>query len=235
MFCPLMFGVLESLINWTYEWCGSTQVVIPTATTCLLLVISVVSVHLILWKGRAVVSAIYYRFTEEHLLDKLYKAVQDDDVPRAVSILERNPSLTNTFKEPEGYTPFMAACANANTQLVRFMLRMGANVALKSKNNETAFYLTAFYYVQNKNCKNATCIRELFHAGANIDEPGRNDFTPLQMAAIFGHVPLIKWLLLKKAKMDTWPHPHLLAKTQGHQEAANLLATTVHIRSIRSK
>ncbi|KAL1488441.1 hypothetical protein ABEB36_014912 [Hypothenemus hampei] len=122
---------------------------------------------------------------------KLYKACEENDTITCIAILKKRPHYVNRFKLPEGYTPFMMACAYVNTPLVKYMLEIGAQVSLKSKNNETPFYLAAFYHIRNKDSTNASCIRELYYAGANINEPTRN-ITPLQLAAIFGHTSLVK-------------------------------------------
>nr|XP_023016781.1 ankyrin repeat and KH domain-containing protein mask-like isoform X2 [Leptinotarsa decemlineata] len=98
-----------------------------------------------------------------------------------------------------------------------------ADVKLKSRKNESPFYLAAFYYIRHPQYKNATCIRELYYAGANIDEPNNKGLTPLQMAATFGHTPLAKWLLLKNASMKTTPDPYVIACSQGHQDTAFLI------------
>ncbi|KAL1488440.1 hypothetical protein ABEB36_014912 [Hypothenemus hampei] len=162
---------------------------------------------------------------------KLYKACEENDTITCIAILKKRPHYVNRFKLPEGYTPFMMACAYVNTPLVKYMLEIGAQVSLKSKNNETPFYLAAFYHIRNKDSTNASCIRELYYAGANINEPTRN-ITPLQLAAIFGHTSLVKWLLIKKATVNTNPHPYFLAKNQGHHETANLIACAEQFKSI---
>lgn len=59
--------------------------------------------------------------------------------------------------------------------------------------------------------------------------------TPLQMAAIFGHVPLIKWLVLKNADLKVRPDPYFLALYQGHLDAANFIASVKKIKSIAFK
>lgn len=43
------------------------------------------------------------------------------------------------------------------------------------------------------------------------------------MAAMFGHISLIKWLLYKNVSTNVLPHPFLIAMAQGHQEAAKIL------------
>ncbi|XP_056644715.1 ankyrin-1-like isoform X2 [Diorhabda sublineata] len=145
--------------------------------------------------------------------------IKDKDTVRCVECLEQYPQSVNMFNK-DGYTPFLIACANGNTQIVKVMLRKGADIKLKSKYNESPFYLATFYYIKYPHLKNATCLRELYYAGANIDEPNNKGLTPLQMAAMFGHTSLAKWLLRKHASTNVIPDPYLIAISQGHQGTA---------------
>lgn len=43
------------------------------------------------------------------------------------------------------------------------------------------------------------------------------------MAAMFGHTPLVKWLMNKSAATNIIPNPFLLAVAQGHTETARVL------------
>lgn len=87
---------------------------------------------------------------ESASFSKLYKAVECDDVVTVMRILNQHPDYVNKFKKPEGYTPFMVACAKANTQMVKYMLNKGADVSMKSKNNETPFHLAVFFCIMHK-------------------------------------------------------------------------------------
>lgn len=70
--------------------------------------------------------------------------------------------------------------------------------------------------------KNASCIRELFYAGADINEPNDKGLNPLQMAAMFGHSSLVKWLLCKNSTINVKLHPLLIAAAQGHKETVDV-------------
>ncbi|XP_066145017.1 ankyrin repeat domain-containing protein 22-like [Euwallacea fornicatus] len=226
-----MFSIFHVSVSNITEWCaqGLSEV---TKSIWAISILVIYGCILLLMKIYGYLKPCF----DKKDFNMLYQAAQQNDLIRVITILNQCPSYVNKFKYPEGYTPFMVACANANTQMVRYMLKMGANVALKSKADETPFYLTAFYYVQNMNCKNATCIRELYYAGAKIDEPGKSNITPLQMAAAFGHTALIKWLLLKNTNMKkSCSYAYLLAKSQGHNEAANIIRGSMQIKSINCK
>lgn len=83
--------------------------------------------------------------------------------------------------------------------------------------------MACFFYVKNPHLKDASCIRDLYYAGVDINEPNYKGLTPIQMAAMFGHTPLVKWLLHKNASTNVLPNPFLIAVTQGHQETASVL------------
>lgn len=91
----------------------------------------------------------------------------------------------------------------------------GANISLTTNRRESAFYLAAYNRICNRQSSDASCLHALYHAGANIDLPNERGFTPLQMAAMFGHTALVKWLLSKKADNTVFPNPILLARWQG--------------------
>lgn len=77
------------------------------------------------------------------------------------------------------------------------------------------FYLSAYYLVRNPTSKDATCLRLLFYSGCNINEKNLSGYTPLHLAAYFGHIPLIKWLLWKGADPNIEPLPAGLALSNG--------------------
>lgn len=96
------------------------------------------------------VHRILLTYLESASFSELYKATERDDVITIMRILNQHPDYVNKFKKPEGYTPFMVACAKANTQIVKYMLTKGANVSMKSKNNETPFHLAVFFCIMHK-------------------------------------------------------------------------------------
>lgn len=81
--------------------------------------------------------------------------------------------------------------------------------------NETAFYLAAYNRITDPGNMDASCLHALYHAGVNIDARTSKGYTALQMAATFGHTPLIKWLLAKGASTAGHPDPYVLARSRG--------------------
>lgn len=63
--------------------------------------------------------------------------------------------------------------------------------------------------------RDATCLHALYHAGADIDATNDKGMTPLQLAAVFGHTSLVKWLLSKGANPKVRPDPYILAQSRG--------------------
>ncbi|CAH1990284.1 unnamed protein product [Acanthoscelides obtectus] len=170
-------------------------------------------------------------FPNTRVVDQLCKFIEEGDTVMSVKLLEKYPKYINAYNNM-GYTPFLVACANGQAQILKLMLKKGADVKRKSKQFESAFYLATFYYIKNPHIKNATCIRDLYYAGANIDEPNAKGLTPLQMAAMFGHTPLVRWLLQKNATVVSAPDPYMLALSQGYQDTATVILTHTHKKFI---
>lgn len=68
----------------------------------------------------------------------------------------------------------------------------------------------------------AACLHPLYYAGADINLPSGNGYTPLQLAAMFGHTRLVKWLISKGADVNVYPSPVLLARSQGNFQISSL-------------
>ncbi|VEN48625.1 unnamed protein product [Callosobruchus maculatus] len=220
-------GVKRLFLVQSLKWCNSYDSIVTTMWIWFLLCFY--AIFLIMLKLFAKL------YLNTRIVDELCKCIEEGDTVRCVKLLdEYDPNYINVYNR-NGYTPFLVACANGQTQIIKLMLKKGANVKLKSKQFESAFYLTTFYYIKNPHIKNATCIRELYYAGANIDEPNAKGLTPLQMAAMFGHTPLVRWLLLKNASAVTAPDPYMLAISQGHQETAKIIHAHTHGLAIEFK
>ncbi|CAH0547998.1 unnamed protein product [Brassicogethes aeneus] len=161
---------------------------------------------------------------------RLAEAIEKNRVTEVCWVLNSRPELINEPIDCKGYTPFMLACARNRAQLVKWMLSKGADVHKKTPNNDSVFYLAVFYFIDNRSEVDCPCIRELYYAGADINAPNCNGYTPLQLAAMFGHTPLVKWLLNKNANLTGTPHPYAIADSQGHRDTASAIADWVQER-----
>ncbi|GJQ76933.1 hypothetical protein Trydic_g15131 [Trypoxylus dichotomus] len=164
----------------------------------------------------------------------LYEAVSTSNNIEAIRIMRKCPSSINTFNTMEGYTPFLKACLNGNTQLVKYMLAVGADLNISSYRNESPFYLAIYNHIKHPNSKDASCIHSLFYAGANINAINEKGYSPLQLACSYGHTSLVKWLMEKGADADVLPDPYLLARMQGHINTA-LMFKNLKCKRIKNK
>lgn len=92
---------------------------------------------------------VLWRRLQSPHFEQLYRAVEKRDLLAALCLLRRYPQYINRFKRPDGYTPFMVACALGHTALVKTMLRLGADLRLKSAQHETVLQLAAFHYIKH--------------------------------------------------------------------------------------
>ncbi|KAL0931741.1 uncharacterized protein CTRU02_212694 [Colletotrichum truncatum] len=103
---------------------------------------------------------------------------------------------------------------------------MSLLLSLKVPVNEVDMYgETALHVAARSGCE--TCIRSLFHAGADIDVQSRQEWTPLMLAARYGHVEAVVELIRDGASLNQrgfhgWTALHV-AGQHGHQEVRNLL------------
>lgn len=103
------------------------------------------------------------------------------------------------------------------------MLNRGANIRIKSNTNDSVFHLAVSYHINNANERNASCLWLLHRAGADINEPNHSGLSPLQIAALFGHTDLVKWLLNKNASLNVEPHPYVIARYYGNTSKFSLI------------
>lgn len=91
----------------------------------------------------------------------------------------------------------------------------GANVHQTTDRGETGLYLAVSHHIRHPDTKDASCIHALYHAGVDINAVTYNGYTALQLAAVFGHTPLVCWLLSKNARNIGYPDAYMLARSQG--------------------
>lgn len=86
---------------------------------------------------------------------------------------------------------------------------------IRTLRGETAFYLACYNLIENPASDDARCIRALYHAGCDINLKTNVGYAPIQLAALFGHTPLVAWLLDKNVDLNLKPSPRLLAEQYG--------------------
>lgn len=101
-------------------------------------------------------------------------------------------------------------------QCLYTMQFLGADLSLTTNRRESAFYLATYNRICNPESTDMSCLYVLYYAGADKDLPNANGFTPLQLAAVFGHTSLARWLLARGCSTTVFPKPALLARSQGN-------------------
>ncbi|KAK9877124.1 hypothetical protein WA026_016870 [Henosepilachna vigintioctopunctata] len=160
----------------------------------------------------------------EAILYKIMLSISPWNNVDALHLIHNNTKYVNCAMGEYMYTPFLLACYHGNTPLVKYMLSVGADIKSKTSRGESPFFLAVAHLIKNPFSVDATCIRELFYAGCNINEPNIKGYTPLHLAAAFGHRTLIKWLLEKGANAMVLPSPVQIASSRGHFQAASLIS-----------
>lgn len=76
-------------------------------------------------------------------------------------------------------------------------------------------YLAVYFLCKYREEKDASLIRTLYYCGCDMNIKNKKGYTPLHLAAYFGHVPLINWLISKGADVNIPPLSSGLALANG--------------------
>jgi ankyrin repeat protein len=181
----------------------------------------------------AVLMAAYYRANDikQLLIERgaeldVFEACAVGDVLRVRRIVDAEPQTVSKYNY-EGYTPLGLASHFGNIEIVRFLLRSGADVGQLSKDgklNNTALHAAI--------AGNHQDVAELLLAnGANANSVCygslRSGFTALHVAGYFGRLSIIKLLLEHGADPTVLnaagQTAEECARNRGHLEAAEML------------
>lgn len=90
-------------------------------------------------------------------------------------VIAKKPSIVNVT-DSDGYTPLHKACYNNNVEMVKLLLRHGANLEARTELGWTPLHSA---------CKwnNAECVALLLQHGADINAHSQGDQTPLHITA----------------------------------------------------
>ena len=157
-------------------------------------------------------------------LDKvdIYEAVAADLLEDTIDLLDKNPALLDQYS-PHGFTPLAMATHFGNEDIVRFLLRSGANPNLASQNG---YHVYPLYTAIDSNFEGIA--KMLVEAGAEVEVIQASKMTPLHAAAQNGNIEMLILLLERGAsvdiKNDSGRTPADLAFEKGHHEIAKILA-----------
>ena len=152
----------------------------------------------------------------------IYEAASANLLEEMTSLLTENPDLLSQYS-PHGFTALSMAVHFGNEDIVRYLLRHGADPHLFSQNGYRVFPLhTAI------DANFEVIAKMLIEAGAEVNSVQSSGMTPLHYAAQNGNIELLIILLEKGALVDYKNEqgmtPSDLALLKGHEEIAKILA-----------
>jgi ankyrin repeat protein len=170
---------------------------------------------------------------------QLLNAIAADDGAYVQGALQAKLISPNQHVPALGYqegVPLLAIAARyAAVDVIRALLRAGAEVNARTPDGDTALMLASFFFHEdrernaNSNEQHQKAVRLLVEAGASIEnEP--HHYTPLAYAAYQGHDEIVHLLIERGARLDgdadqdegvTYVNtPLMMAAIQGHHRTA---------------
>lgn len=147
-----------------------------------------------------------------NLEQELFHAIETDTFARLVEIIEDNPSLVNARKE-NGDSAVLAAIYHGHNDIAQLLITSGAMVNI---------WEAAALGDQSR-------VAKYFQADANLLHAFSHDgFTPLQLAAFFGHASLVEFLL------DQGADPNVISRNQTFARGVPILQSAVASGKIES-
>lgn len=172
--------------------------------------------------------ACYYK--KQHLVKILLKhqpsvdffeAAAADLIEAINELLKANANLLNEYS-PHGFTALAMATHFGNENIVRYLLKQGADANLSSKNG---YHVYPLFTAVDSNYEGIA--KMLVEAGAEVNVTQASLMTPLHAAARNGNIEMLILLLERGAsvhvKNDYGQTPADLAYEKGHREIAKIL------------
>ena len=135
---------------------------------------------------------------------QLMRACLTDDAASASDLLDLGARIDAT--DADGWTALMLAAGSSSDEAVRLLLARGATPARRSRGGNSAMLCAA-------SGGHEGCVRQLFLAGAPIDEPNLSNMTAIGEALRAGHFGLA-------ARFADEATPKMLATCQRELRAA---------------
>jgi ankyrin repeat protein len=171
--------------------------------------------------------------------ERLLNAIAADDGPYVAAAL-RSKFLSPNQNLPglgyqEGVPVLAIAARHAALDVMRMLLKAGAEVNARTPDGDTALMLASFFTHEdrernaNSNEQHEKAVRLLVEAGASIENEPYH-YTPLAYAAYQGHDQIVHLLIERGARVDgdadqdkglTYVNtPLMMAAIQGHYQTA---------------
>ena len=132
----------------------------------------------------------------------MYKAIYANDLPKVQDILNSGYDMeadTNAGQGSHGWTALILASEIGRDEIVRELVRRGANVNAKNKYGSSALIAASL-------AGHEQTVNELINAGAILDITNSRGNTPLMAASYRGHVGVVRLLLDANADINRKNH-----------------------------
>jgi ankyrin repeat protein len=165
--------------------------------------------------------------------DGLLNAITSDraDVVEA-AVKSGKVSVNHKIPAPayaEGAPLLTIAARSGSLEVMRFLIKSGADVNARTPANETALMLAAYFYLDGPSGspfeRHEKATHMLVESGANLENE-RYNYTPLAYAAYQGHDHIVRYLIERGANVNadaengiTYVNtPLMMAAMQGHEK-----------------
>ncbi len=168
-------------------------------------------------------------------MSEIHDAVQNGDVERVRRCLDGGADV-NDREDTYGRTPLHVAAREGREDLVRLLLAAGAYVNARGDTGETPLLMAA------DSPYALGAVRLLVGAGARVNEGNAVGMTALHLAARFGDIDVVMFLLESGADVTIegprgtaldWVREGLRSEPEGSREYERLRATIVLLESLR--
>ena len=162
-----------------------------------------------------------------HVAKIIHKAVKDGDLEKLEKVAKSKLFLNNKklwvdSKDQDDYqqTPLHKAAVNGQIEIVKFLIKHGADVNMRNNFDETALHTATFH-------SKIEAVKCLIKYGAQLNIKNQSGYAPLHLAALGGKINIAKCLIERSAQFDIRDRdnktPFDLAKMYGHHELATYL------------
>lgn len=127
----------------------------------------------------------------------LYEAAKRGRL-EVVKLLVEKGAKIDAHDAVSGFVPLHIASEQKHADVVKYLLDKGAPVDTRNKSEQTPLWQAAWQPWHRDDEIAAVLIEH----GANVNARDDKGFTPLHMAALTGHLPVVRLLLSKRAQVD---------------------------------
>ncbi|CEJ61342.1 hypothetical protein PMG11_09877 [Penicillium brasilianum] len=153
------------------------------------------------------------------LNNRLLYAAGENDVDRAIALLSQGATI-NCVDSRDGQTPLHKGCSSGNSEIVKFLIRRGADVDVRDFLGNTPLHVAC-------STRNEGAVKLLIEGGADVNKMMNTGETALHVASNFGEVGILRLLLETGVEIDATGNdgrtPLHKAAIGGSQDTAEIL------------